>query len=591
MKKLLCLLAGLALLGNVPALAITEIQTQEVLKSDPGRIDATRLEELKRKEKVKKKKEKKDAVPDFDGLLKKDIKEKKTSPEFTLKKIEFTGNTAVKTDKLQQVVDPYIGEKITVEDLLSITKKVTDVYQEKGYLTSMAYLPPQKITGGVAKIEILEGKVGNILVKGNKWYKTRYLKKNILKSNNLEEDKILNVRTLRGSLQEINQTEHLEGRITIEEGEDPEFTELILEIDDSLPLDFGVSWDNQGRELIGKQRALFTLSNDNLTGYGDRLYGGTALASGTVGANGGYSIPIGTKGTRLNFDYSYSHIKIKGPDPVLRAADINGASNFYSLSIIRPFIKNYDFKLYGHIGFDMRDAETKQKNADLILSKYNTRVLRTGLSAVKDDTRGRWYANTLVSTGVPLLGARTGNFLTGEAHKRVGTNKFVKMETGVTRIQMLPWRSYGIVRVSGQWATRRLLASEQMQLGGIGTVRGFEEGFLLGDWGVVSSAELRTPIPFFKKVLPEKLKFIDDHVKWANFVDFGYVDEIHRAKNTVFTNLLCSVGTGLNINLFKSLNFNVYMGIPLAHRKRGSDNVEYDAQDVRVHFNLTTDIY
>ncbi len=589
MKKVLFLSAGLALCFSMPAFAQVSPDLQ---RTDPGAVDSYRFEKIREKRKNIKEKKEEDDDPAIEGLIEEKEKQKEIkAPEFTLNKINFEGNTVIKEEKLQEVVKPYIGETITVNDLLKITKKVTNVYQQQGYLTSMAYLPPQKIEGGVAKIEILEGKIGKIDIKGNKWYKTRYLKKNILKSNDLEEDKVLNVRTLRASLQEINNQESLKGRAVIEESEDPEYVELILDLEDRIPLDFGITWDNQGRELIGKQRALLSLSYDNITGYGDRLYSGVALADGTFGINNGYSIPIGTEGTKISFDHSYSNVNIEGTDDIdLKNADINGFSNYYSISVTHPFIKKYDKKLYGQIGFDMRDARTYQKNPSSLLSKYNTRVLRTGLYGVKDDSRGRWVANSTVSTGLPIFGARIRTFDSGESHRAVGTNKFIKMETGLTRYQVLPFNSLGILRLAGQWANRRLLAAEQMQLGGIGTVRGYEEGFILGDWGFVSSVELRTPIPFFRKILPEKLKFIHDRVKWANFFDAGYVDELHRSKAT-YTNLLCGVGSGLNINILRSLDFNIYLGIPVAGQKNHSNNVTYDSRDLRIHFNLTSDVY
>ena len=589
MKKIVCLAVGLVFMSSMSAMAVPV--NNQILNADPGKIDALRLDDFKRIKKEKEEKKKEES--NFDNLKKNTIEknELKKTPEFVLNEVQFVGNTVIESAKLQAVVDEYIGKKITVNDLLIITKKVTGVYQEKGFLTSMAYLPPQKISKGIAKIEILEGKIGSINIKGNKWYKTRYLKKNILGSNDLLQDHVLNVSTIRSSLDELNASEHLKGKVIIEESEDPEFIDLTLEVDDNLPLNFGVTWDNQGRELIGTQRALITVSHDNIFGFGDQLYAGTALADGTFGLNTGYNIPIGTKGTKLNFDYSYSHINIKGGDAALRAADINGASNNYSVSLTKPFIKKYDTKLYGRIGFDMRDARTYQKNTPELFSKYNLRVLRTGLYGIKDDSKGRWLANSTVSTGIPILGARDNHFLTGESTNNVGTNKFVKMQTGVTRVHVLPKNSLGIFKISGQWASRRLLAAEQFQAGGVGTVRGYEEGFILGDWGLLSSIEVRTPVPFLKKILPEKLAFIERNIKWANFVDFGYTEVIHRAQNSAHNTLICGIGTGLNLNLFKYLNANVYMGIPIGHQKRRADNVTYDGQSVRVHFNLTSDIY
>lgn len=590
MRKIYYLLLCIILLSTTPAMAITEVDKQNIMKSDPGRIDALRLDELKKKQQEKK--NKKTKAPNFDALKKNaEIKKVENTPLFTLRKVVFEGNTVIETETLDKIATDYVDKEITVNDLLELTKKVTDLYQEEGYITSMAFLPPQKIKKGIVRIELLEGKIGKINVSGNKWYKTRYLKNNILKSNDIKNNNVFNVSDLRASLQEINTKDHLKGRVIIDESEDPEFADISLEVEDRFPLNINLGYNNQGRQLIGRQMATATISNDNLTGYGDQLYASTAIANGTFGLNSGYSIPLGTEGTRLGFDYSYSNVNIGGPDLKLKSNDIRGFSHNYSIGLTRPLKRTDDFKLYGRLAFDLRDARTYQKQNNVgLLSKYNLRVLRAGLNAVKDDFNGRWYLGSTVSTGIPLFGGTERTFDYGEYGNNIGTNKFVKMDANITRLQILPRKSLGILKLSGQWATRRLNAAEQFQIGGIGTVRGYEEGFIIGDWGVVTSAEIRTPVPFLGKVLPKKLAFINDNIKWANFCDFGYVDNMHRGIGA-YTNLLVGVGSGLNIKLTKYLTSNVYVGIPLGHQKRGSNNINYDGQAARLHFNITSDVF
>ena len=54
--------------------------------------------------------------------------------------------------------------------------KITEYYNNEGYITTFAYLPAQKIQGGILKIAITEGTVSKINVKVNKWAKEGFLR-------------------------------------------------------------------------------------------------------------------------------------------------------------------------------------------------------------------------------------------------------------------------------------------------------------------------------------------------------------------------------------------------------------------------------
>ena len=47
---------------------------------------------------------------------------------------------------------------------------ITDIYRRKGYVTSRAYLPPQRVEQGILEIRIVEGITGDIDIIGTKQY-------------------------------------------------------------------------------------------------------------------------------------------------------------------------------------------------------------------------------------------------------------------------------------------------------------------------------------------------------------------------------------------------------------------------------------
>ena len=119
-------------------------------------------------------------------------------------------------------------------------------------------------------------------------------------------------------------------------------------------------------------------------------------------------------------------------------------------------------------------------------------------------------------------------------------------------------------------------------MGGPYTLRGYQPAELIGDYGVTGTVEIRTPIPGFKKILPNKVKFIDDRVRLAAFYDFGWVKENGHIYNYP-QNFLHSVGFGSYINLTDWLSMQFGVGFPLGQKY-------YDESTARFYFGINTEM-
>ncbi|MGB3206629.1 MAG: POTRA domain-containing protein, partial [Crinalium sp.] len=67
----------------------------------------------------------------------------------TVKRFEFTGNTAISSQELATVTAPYTNRPISFAELLQARSTVTQLYIDKGYVTSGALIPLQTLTEGV----------------------------------------------------------------------------------------------------------------------------------------------------------------------------------------------------------------------------------------------------------------------------------------------------------------------------------------------------------------------------------------------------------------------------------------------------------
>ena len=482
------------------------------------------------------------------------------NPQFHISQIIYEGNTKIKDATLNRLAEGVLGEDIYFEDLVRFANKITKYYQSKGYLTSYAFIPSQNVKNGVVTMCIIESKVDSIDIEGNKWARKWYLKHIVMGKDGVREGDVFNAKALQNALREVNEQNYIEAQSIVSKRDDD--TILKLDVKDRFPLKFDFAWDDYGRKYTGEQRASFLLGLDNVTGLGDKIYGGTILSRHSTGVLAGYSVPISPYGTRLSFDYSYSTI---APGGAYRAYDIRGKAQNLGVKISHPFINTAKTSLVGYTGIDFVNAETTSKKYNYQLSDYNLFVLRSGFHGMTDDKYGRWIGTLGFDVGLP--GATKG-----EVQGPQGV--FFKMIAGVTRVQRLFGRTLGIVRVNGQYSPNRLYTAEQMQIGGPYTLRGYQPAELIGDYGVTGTVEFRTPIPGLRKILPNKLKFVDDKVRLAAFYDFGWVQEHNNLYNYP-QNFLHSVGFGSYISLTDWMSLQLGVGFPIGKRYYGENTARF----------------
>lgn len=570
--KRLSLIAACLLLSSVSAYAVDTglmmegsgagvINRQNQMQLKELQVEKQYIETVPDKANVKKEEEEKK------DLIKGDLT---YNPQFKLNKIIFKGNTKYPDKKLLKLADGLIGKDVYLEDMMDFSIKVSRFYQKNGYLTSYAYLEPQEITDGTVVITIKESKVAQKEISGNRWEKEYYLRAIALGNKGLNTGDVFNSKTLQGDMKNLNKEAYLKGsaEITKDKNED---TVIKLNVADRYPIGLDISWDDYGRDYLGRQRFTGILSVDNLTGYGDKIYGGAILSQRSTGALAGYQIPIGPYGTKIGFDYSYSKINLGGPYIGDR---VNGNATDYAIRITQPLINTATKELALSVSVDALRANTVYGAANSS-SGYDLRVLRSGLYGMFDDKHGRTIGSIGLDVGTNALGA-SENIDNGPQ------STFYKLIASLARIQRLPKDCLGIVRLNGQYSPQSLYAAEQMFLGGAYSVRGYQPSELMGDYGIAGTFEIRTPVPGLKKALPTKFKSWSERMKLAFFYDWGYVKEYNNLYGYP-SNFLSSVGVGTYINVTEAIAVQMGIGLPIGTKPM-------DSHSGRLYFSVNTDI-
>jgi hypothetical protein len=187
--------------------------------------------------------------------------------------------------------------------------------------------------------------------------------------------------------------------------------------------------------------------------------------------------------------------------------------------------------------------------------------------------------------GISLVAGTGGTFSRDKAFPTLisdnkdATTEFLAIRPQLSRTQVLPdnFTLYG--NLSGQWANEPLLNLEQFELGGNGSVRGYQEGEFYGDTGWLGQAELRSP--FYWRG-PGKDKLFGMQI--TAFTDYGEGYQLDQTAGQNTTHALWGAGVGINLKFGPHVESHVLVGWPLIN----SPDTKYGHE--RIMFSLSAQL-
>jgi len=160
---------------------------------------------------------------------------------FPIKGYEVIGNTLLSTDLVELILQPYIGTNITFEKIKQAVVDLRTVYRDRGYITVSAFPPEQKLTNGIVKIEVFQGRLAEILVVSNRFFSSN----NVMRAlPGLHEGLILESPVFQSELDRANANPDRQIWPQIEPGPEENTTTLKLQVKDQLPLHAKLDFDN-----------------------------------------------------------------------------------------------------------------------------------------------------------------------------------------------------------------------------------------------------------------------------------------------------------------------------------------------------------
>lgn len=388
---------------------------------------------------------------------------------FILQGVRFNQSAFLTKQELNSITQPYLGKQADFADLQKMVDAINKLYAAKGIATARAILPPETIHDGIVHIELIEGRLGQLQLKGNATTRSSYIDARLPKKSGA----LVNVTVLRRELTFFNRTNDVQLKALLRPGASLGLTNILVLAQEPPRAGLDLFGDNAGVDSTGRNRLGMVFRYNDLLGITDRLDAYVTKSRGNTDGYLAYTAPVDSRDGRLGLSYSRNQINIlNGP---YQALDITGHSWNSALNFTQPFIATENWLFTGAASLSRVHSTTKA--AGVAISDSNIDQLSVGFSLENTTASHVWSTTQTLS----------------RLHSRetvAGSDSFTLYTAAFTWFQKLPGPYSILINSGAQWSpSDNLPSSELFQVGGIGSVRGYERGILSGPRGIYADVE------------------------------------------------------------------------------------------------------
>jgi len=503
----------------------------------------------------------------------------RTGPRFAVKQYEVLGNTLLPPETIGRLlthVDGAYGTNVSVDKIRAVVSTLQEAYTDRGYVTVAVGLPQQKLTNATVKIQVTEGRLAAIQVKGNHYFSSN----NVMTAlPGLHTNMILNSQIFQAQLNLANANQDRKIYPQIGPGPDPGTSDLTLKVKDRPPVHARMELNNESSPGTPDLRLNTSAIYANLWQQEQSLglqysFSPEVYKAGpqwnfydqplVANYSGFYRIPLGDPESIAevvqdhpgSFGYDEGARKFNLP-PASGRPDVTffasrstidtGVQNLSSTTLFNvpgvetisqttvqqdltvnndlaarlsaplevpgdfhpDFSGGIDFKIYDIKSYKTNSFISEQTTINLAglpspptVSTLTTPVPTTEHPLEYLPVSGRVGGSLRDALGMNTFGLGFGvnawysgsrNNLQSISSSTKSTGHWVVLNPSYTRSLELFTNWTTLFRADGQWASEPLIANEQFGIGGVNSVRGYQEGQVFGDAGWHVSLEQQTP--------------------------------------------------------------------------------------------------
>lgn len=456
--------------------------------------------------------------------------------------LHVSGEPLLATTEFHALVSPYLGQPLSQRMLNRLTREVVLYFRQNGRPVVDVLVPEQNISAGHLHILVVQGRLGQVRVEGNRWFTTEQISSAV----RAPHGEIIEGAPLLADLVWINRNPFRQVDLVFMRGSGPAETDVVLRTRDRHPLRLYAGYEDSGNALTGYDRVLAGVNWGNAFGRDEQLNYQLSASPDfmrLVAHSGSYILPISNLRHTLTVfgSYAESQPQLAGGFFAL-AGRSRQASARYRLPLPARGAWTNEFTA----GADFKRSNNNLSFGGTQVFAEETDVVQGILAISTRHTGKRGTTTGELTLALSPGGLTSGNHTTAYQASRAGAQPdygYARLE--LERVAKLPAGWSWLVRGTAQLASANLLGSEQIGLGGAGSLRGYEEREANGDDGFVIANELHGPALHLT---------VGDNLAPLLFVDYGVVGSHVRLPAEPAHLSLASAGIGLRYNLGSHLS-------------------------------------
>lgn len=408
------------------------------------------------------------------------------------------GATLIDRPTLLAALERFKGRR-SLAELREATQALQTLYVDAGYGAVVVYLPSQAVQDGEITLTVLEGKVGQVVVQGNRRKSPAQIRASL---PTLREGETPRVRRIDGELQMANENPGRTVGVLLGPGAKPGEVQATVKVQEGEVQRWQLGLDNSGNDRTGLYRLSVGWQHNDLSGHDDvltaQLQTSPTAADAVAVTSVGYRFPFPRWLSALDLYAAYNDVD-GGTSPTA-AGDLSfsgrGRIAGSRWTWYLPRLGEYDQRLV--FGLEQR----AYLNQCAITGLPPGACGPAGESVTVHPFSVEWALQRGGSTSAGINASLTSNLGLGGRHGdaadfeavRAGAKRRYTVLRGGAYLSMPVLEDWTLsLRANLQFAADPLVPGEQFGIGGSATVRGYEEREITGDSGLAAAVELVGP--------------------------------------------------------------------------------------------------
>jgi len=431
------------------------------------------------------------------------------TPQRIANAIVVDGAEEIARDSFASALLPYFGRNLSGDDLTALSRAVADVARSAGYPFASAWVEPQALSDGVLRVRLDGGALSAVRVIGHSnALADRILSRALVTGRAVRRDQLERAILLVGDIPGVTVKE---SKYIRQDG----FGILLVTIAEDR-LSAYAQIDNRGSREVGPLRATAIVNARGVLQPGDEaslVVANTPIdPSEFIFLRGRYTAPVDANGATLSASASYGRAK---PGASLAPLDVTGESYDASVFYSKPIVRTRSRSMWGTVEF--RGLHSTQTLLRLPLREDRIATLTGSVNGTMHVGSGILRGAVNLIDGLPLPGVtRESDFRKSRSD---GDARFVVLSYAVEWVAPLAGRLSVALTSEGQIASRPLLATMEIGVGGPGFGRGYDYAERTGDNGILGSGEVRFDL---RHIAPRLI----DRLQLYASIDGGYVGNL-----------------------------------------------------------------